>query len=59
MAASAAWFLGPLVLAVAGATWWDQSGPSQLAGALGGLALGMAVSIAAVRLLVRSGKENG
>lgn len=57
--ASIGYFLGPLVLAVAGASFAGQSGGRQLFGAVAGLATGMMVSGLAARLLVPSGKEIG
>ena len=57
--ASIGFFLGPLGMAVLGATWFDHSGASQLAGAVAGLAAGMLASVAVGRLLARVGKEKG
>jgi hypothetical protein len=59
VAASVGFFLGPLVLAVAGAFCSGRDGGRQLLGAIAGLAAGMAVSVVVARLLVPSGKEIG
>lgn len=59
VAASMGLFLGPLVLAVVGASCFDPAGGWQLLGAVAGLSAGMAASVAAARILARLSKEAG
>lgn len=47
--ASVGLFVGPSVLAIAGAAWYRGSGAAQLGGALGGLVVGMAVAVVGAR----------
>ena len=47
--ASMGLFVGPCVLAIAGAAWCRGSGAAQLGGALGGLFVGMAVAVVGAR----------
>jgi hypothetical protein len=51
VAASTGLFLGPIVLAVVGAAWFDQSDVARLLGALAGLGVGVAASVAAAAYL--------
>ena len=52
-------FLGPVVLAIVGAASLGESPGGQLAGAIGGLGLGLAGSVGAGRMLGRGGKIAG
>ena len=53
--ASMGLFLAPVALAVAGATCFGESQGVRLLGAIAGLAIGMAGSVAIARLLRRNG----
>ena len=55
--ASAGLFVGPLFLAIVGATCLRASLVGQLVGAAAGLAAGMAGCVAAGKLIYRGGKE--
>ncbi|MHC4179361.1 MAG: hypothetical protein ACYSWU_17755 [Planctomycetota bacterium] len=50
-------FLGPVVLAIVGATSFGDGPGTQLAGAIAGLGLGSAASVGIVRILYRGGEK--
>lgn len=49
-------FLGPCILAIAGAACFGESHAAQLSGAVAGLVAGMIGSVAVAKLLDRGGK---
>jgi len=54
--ASTGLFLGPCVLAIAGAACFAENRGAQLAGAIAGLGIGMIGSVVAARVLRQAGK---
>ena len=52
--ASTVLFLGPSILAIAGAAWFRGKEWAQLCGAIGGLGVGMAVAMLAAKRLGRA-----
>ena len=55
--ASIGLFLGPVLLATAGAIWFGKTGTAQFLGAMAGLGVGLVCSVVVAKLLRRGRKE--
>jgi len=55
--ASVGLFLGPVILAIAGAASFGDGPGTQFAGAIAGLGLGAACSVGTMRILYRAGER--